>query len=113
MTSMEAVFDRHRGQHLNVEALTITQLEEAALEAGVPLEMFLDLGDRHNHQARHSIGIDEVNAAPHPNGTGWTFEKVREDVEAEDVEVVRPEVDCESSRSGGPGRMARPSRASS
>ncbi|KAI0777203.1 hypothetical protein BD413DRAFT_638687 [Trametes elegans] len=37
---------RHRGMHLNVNALTNAQLEEAALEAGVPLEMFLDLGER-------------------------------------------------------------------
>ncbi|KAI0747018.1 hypothetical protein C8Q80DRAFT_1220221 [Daedaleopsis nitida] len=47
--SMESVFGGHRKHHLNVDALTTAQLEEAALEAGVPLEMFLDVGD-HDRQ---------------------------------------------------------------
>ncbi|KAI0360452.1 hypothetical protein OH77DRAFT_1555853 [Trametes cingulata] len=46
LTSVESRLTGHRGMHLNVNALTNAQLEAAALEAGVPLEMFLDLGDR-------------------------------------------------------------------
>ncbi|KAI0674561.1 hypothetical protein C8Q78DRAFT_1015567 [Trametes maxima] len=48
INSIETRFNGHRGSHLNVNGLTNAQLEEAALEAGVPLEMFLDLGERRN-----------------------------------------------------------------
>ncbi|KAI0371282.1 hypothetical protein BV20DRAFT_1112654 [Pilatotrama ljubarskyi] len=58
LTSVESRLPGHRGMHLNVNALTNAQLEAAALEAGVPLEMFLDLGDRRNDdQAAHEEGL--------------------------------------------------------
>ena len=42
------------GKHLNIDALSIQQLEAAALEAGVPLEMFLSLphkvSEHHHHK---------------------------------------------------------------
>ncbi|KAI0827166.1 hypothetical protein BC628DRAFT_1409942 [Trametes gibbosa] len=44
--SVDGRFANHHKTHLNVNALTNAQLEAAALEAGVPLEMFLDLGER-------------------------------------------------------------------
>ena len=53
MTSMETVFGGRRNQHLNVDALTTAQLEEAALEAGVPLEMFLDISHRRPSRDTH------------------------------------------------------------
>ena len=46
ISSVDQVFGSKRGQHLNIGALSAAQLEEAALEAGVPLEMFLDLSER-------------------------------------------------------------------
>ena len=46
VTNEDQVFGARRGYHLNVDALSTAQLEEAALEAGVPLKMFLDLGVR-------------------------------------------------------------------
>ncbi|KAI1797989.1 hypothetical protein LXA43DRAFT_1105991 [Ganoderma leucocontextum] len=56
---------KHRGQHLNVEALSNAQLEEAALEAGVPLEMFCDLGSRHEelHHSPMPDPVDHVSAS--------------------------------------------------
>ncbi|RDX54769.1 hypothetical protein OH76DRAFT_995744 [Lentinus brumalis] len=62
MQSMESVFGGHRKQHLNVEALTSAQLEEAALEAGVPLEMFLDLEDRQGDDQGRDVGGLPVHA---------------------------------------------------
>lgn len=50
-------FTRHRGMHLNVNALNNGQLEEAALEAGVPLELFLDLGERRDGDAEEGGGL--------------------------------------------------------
>lgn len=60
MTSMDTVFGGHRNQHLNVDALTTAQLEEAALEAGVPLDMFLDMGNRRRGKNEHDDGHDGV-----------------------------------------------------
>lgn len=45
------------GKHLNIDALSIQQLEAAALEAGVPLEMFLSLphkSSEHHHKDDHA-----------------------------------------------------------
>jgi potassium channel subfamily K len=42
----------HPGTHLNMEALSPAQLEDAAVEAGIPLDIFFQL--RHNHNFRVS-----------------------------------------------------------
>ena len=66
MQSMETVFGGHRRQRLNIEALTSAQLEEAALEAGVPLQMFLDpearQGEDHDHDAGQRVNGFPVHA---------------------------------------------------
>ena len=56
LTSVESRLTGHHKMHLNVSALTNAQLEEAALEAGVPLDMFLDLGERSNQRRSHQHG---------------------------------------------------------
>ncbi|KAH9887203.1 hypothetical protein C8Q73DRAFT_255695 [Cubamyces lactineus] len=56
LNSVESRLTGHHGMHLNVNALTNAQLEEAALEAGVPLDMFLDLGERANERRSHQNG---------------------------------------------------------
>ncbi|PIL27708.1 transporter [Ganoderma sinense ZZ0214-1] len=63
---------RHRRQHLNVEALSNAELEEAALEAGVPLEMFCDLGARRDelHHTPMPELLAHVHAAAAPDPLG-------------------------------------------
>ncbi|KAI0336716.1 hypothetical protein GY45DRAFT_1315333 [Cubamyces sp. BRFM 1775] len=56
LTSIESRVTGHHRMHLNVNALTNAQLEEAALEAGVPLDMFLDLGERAKQRRSHQHG---------------------------------------------------------
>ncbi|KAI0646554.1 hypothetical protein C8Q79DRAFT_676942 [Trametes meyenii] len=68
MNSIETHFNGHRGSHLNVNGLTNSQLEEAALEAGVPLEMFLDLGERRN--GGHSDGSSAEGLPVRAEGEG-------------------------------------------
>ncbi|KAH8101114.1 hypothetical protein BXZ70DRAFT_1064214 [Cristinia sonorae] len=47
-----------KGKHLNIDALSAQQLEAAALEAGVPLEMFLDPSS-HPTISRHGSNTSE------------------------------------------------------
>lgn len=47
------------GKHLNINALSDEQLHEAALEAGVPLEMFIDFSPAHKL-------VHEASGQPHP-----------------------------------------------
>ncbi|KAI0698041.1 hypothetical protein C8T65DRAFT_742946 [Cerioporus squamosus] len=70
MQSMESVFGGHRKQHLNVEALNSAQLEEAALEAGVPLEMFLDLEDRQGNDPDHDAAQHATGLPVHSQSNG-------------------------------------------
>lgn len=49
-----------RGKHLNIDALTPQQLEAAALEAGVPLEMFLTSEQSHHHAKLHRGGSNAL-----------------------------------------------------
>ncbi|CDO70185.1 hypothetical protein BN946_scf184774.g13 [Trametes cinnabarina] len=65
LTSVEAHPTGHHGMHLNVNALSNAQLEEAALEAGVPLDMFLDLGERRKHGRADRSGIENPPPAQH------------------------------------------------
>lgn len=55
----------HRKTHLNVNALTNAQLEAAALEAGVPLEMFLDLGERRGSDHPQDVEKTTGGLPPH------------------------------------------------
>ena len=63
---------KHHKQHLNVEALSNAQLEEAALEAGVPLEMFCDFGARRDELQPAPVPelLEHVAAAQKDTGTG-------------------------------------------
>ena len=75
MTSTDQVFGKRRGHHLNVDALSTAQLEEAALEAGVPLDMFLDLSERRNERAstpgsNPAPVVTTANGLPVPAGSG-------------------------------------------
>ncbi|RPD57007.1 hypothetical protein L226DRAFT_491051 [Lentinus tigrinus ALCF2SS1-7] len=72
MQSMESVFGGHRKQHLNVEALTSAQLEEAALEAGVPLEMFLNIEDRQVDEPNGDADQDVSGLPGHAQPNGGT-----------------------------------------
>ena len=71
IASMESVIRRHKHHkmHLNVEALSNAQLEEAALEAGVPLEMFCDLGERPELEQERVLGANAVSAHRAAQGT--------------------------------------------
>ncbi|OCH88377.1 voltage-gated potassium channel [Obba rivulosa] len=51
------------GKHLNLNALSNAELEEAALEAGVPLELFLDPGPRRYQDALAVAGREGAAAA--------------------------------------------------
>ncbi|EJF63876.1 hypothetical protein DICSQDRAFT_102012 [Dichomitus squalens LYAD-421 SS1] len=72
IASVDSVLRRnkHRKMHLNVEALRNVQLEEAALEAGVPLEMFSDLGARPELQRSEALGTNAMEAQKATEGTG-------------------------------------------
>ncbi|OBZ77638.1 Outward-rectifier potassium channel TOK1 [Grifola frondosa] len=63
-----------RGMRLNVDALSTASLETAALEAGVPLEMFLDLGERRGVRDGNKEGSPpargEPAAGPNVDGVG-------------------------------------------
>ena len=59
------------GKHLNINALSDEQLHAAALEAGVPLEMFVDFSPA--HRLAHEASEQQL---PHPThgalaGDGW------------------------------------------
>ncbi|KAI0945627.1 hypothetical protein AcW1_001803 [Taiwanofungus camphoratus] len=58
-----------RGKHLNLNALTDGQLEAAALEAGVPLEMFVDLGKRREASQRRAAD-NRTESDPQSVGAG-------------------------------------------
>lgn len=78
------------GKHLNIDALSTQQLEAAALEAGVPLEMFLSVprkvGDHHKDDARshtesHKDGFGRDKSSymrwfrhRQPNANDWPSE---------------------------------------
>ncbi|KAK7685004.1 hypothetical protein QCA50_011839 [Cerrena zonata] len=62
-----------RGKHLNVDALTPQQLEAAALEAGVPLEMFLISEESYHPAKLHRGGNSSLitrrrSHSPEPDG---------------------------------------------
>ncbi|KAI8986686.1 hypothetical protein BD414DRAFT_486759 [Trametes punicea] len=63
LTSIESRLPGRHKMHLNVNALSNAQLEETALEAGVPLEMFLDLDERRQDGRTHQV---DPNAPPAP-----------------------------------------------
>ncbi|KAI9069608.1 hypothetical protein FKP32DRAFT_1692107 [Trametes sanguinea] len=65
LTSVETRLTGHHGLHLNVNALSNAQLEEAALEAGVPLDMFMDLGERRRDGRAHRHGMETPPPANH------------------------------------------------
>ncbi|OSD08778.1 hypothetical protein PYCCODRAFT_1401521 [Trametes coccinea BRFM310] len=65
LNSVETRLTGHHGMHLNVNALSNAQLEEAALEAGVPLDMFLDLGERRKEGRAHKHGTESPPPADH------------------------------------------------
>lgn len=78
------------GKHLNIDVLSTQQLEAAALEAGVPLEMFLSVprkvGDHHKDDARshtesHKDGFGRDKSSymrwfrhRQPNANDWPSE---------------------------------------
>ena len=63
MTSMESVFGGWRNHHLNVDALNAAQLEEAALEAGVPLDMFLETSEDRRQNAAYTTDQEDDHQA--------------------------------------------------
>lgn len=58
-----------RGKHLNLDALTPQQLEAAALEAGVPLEMFLAHRQKRPDPDRHDSRLSS-SSSTRPNVRG-------------------------------------------
>lgn len=57
------------GKHLNINALSDEQLHEAALEAGVPLEMFVDFSPA--HKLAHEVSGQPNFTSAALTGGGW------------------------------------------